>query len=567
MREKRVYIISLFVILFSLLLIHRLFNIQIKNNEYWKALAKGQQTILEEESPERGDIFFEDKEGKNYLVATNKENYFCYLIPGTIKDKEKTAVSLAEILNTDKDDILEKMNDSPNFLVLKDDLSEKEAKEIEEMNILGVYVAKKEKRHYPQGKNGARLLGFLGGENVGQYGIEEFYNKELSGKPGEVFGERDVRGVLTFLYPKSSLPEDGSDLVLTIDYYIQSEAEELLKKAAKDFEIRGGQIIVEDPQTGEIKAMAVWPEYDPNNYKEFEVSSFINPTIQLLFEPGSVFKAITMAAALDLGKITPETTYVDKGYVKIGGRTIYNYGRRTWGKRTMTEVLEKSINTGAVFAESQISHQDFLNYIKKFGFFEKTGIDLAGEIFSENKELKKGYEVNFATASFGQGIEITPIQLVRAYGAIANGGKLMEPFVVKEIREKNGKITKKEPKVQRESIISQKTDKELKEMLINVVEKGYGRRAKIPGYYIAGKTGTSQIPWPSLGVNKKGYSDETWQTFIGFFPAFDPKFLILVKLDNPKTKTSEYSAVPVFHDLAQFIINYWQIPPDYDPEK
>lgn len=567
MRERRVYIISLLVIIFSFILINRLFEIQVKNNEYWRALAKGQQTILKKESPRRGDIFFEDKKGKVYLAATNKEKYFCYLVPGVIKDKEKTSESLSNILGIDQKIILEKINSSSNYFILKDNLTEKEAKDIEKLNILGVYIGRGEKRYYPQGEEGAHILGFVGGENVGQYGLEEFYNKELSGKPGEIFGERDVKGVLTFLYPKSSLPEDGADIVLTVDYYIQLEAESLLEKAAKDLEIRGGQIIVENPQTGEIKALAVWPKYDPNNYKEFKVSTFINPTLQLLFEPGSVFKAITMAAALDLGKITPQTKYTDKGYVKVGGYTIYNYGRRTWGERTMTEVLERSINTGAVFAENQISHQDFLNYIEKFGFFEKTGIDLSGEVFSENKELKKGYEVNFATASFGQGIEVTPIQLIRAYGAIANNGKIMRPFIVKEIRKKNGEIIQRKPVIQRESVISSKTAQDLKEMLISVVEKGYGRRAKIPGYFIAGKTGTSQIPWPSLGISKRGYSDETWQTFIGFFPAYDPKFLILIKLDNPKTKTSEYSAAPIFHDLAKYIIDYWQIPPDYNPEE
>jgi len=222
----------------------------------------------------------------------------------------------------------------------------------------------------------------------------------------------------------------------------------------------------------------------------------------------------------------------------------------------MTNVLEKSINTGAVFAETQLGEALFLNYIEKFGFFEKTGIDLP-EVYSENEEFKKGYEINFATASFGQGIEMTPIQLARAYCVIANGGKLIKPYLVEKILE-NGNLVKE---IQLETslpIISSKTSRQLTAMLVSVIENGYGKSAKIPGYYIAGKTGTAQVA--EGGV----YSpDKSIQTFVGFAPAFDPKFLILIKLDNPKTKTAEYSAVPIFHDLAEYIIHYWQIPPDY----
>jgi len=215
----------------------------------------------------------------------------------------------------------------------------------------------------------------------------------------------------------------------------------------------------------------------------------------------------------------------------------------------MTEVLEKSINTGAVFAKNQIENSTFLNYIQNFGFFEKTGIDLP-EVFSENRELKNGREVNFATASFGQGIAITPIQLLRAYCAIANGGKLITPYLVENFhKEENPR-----------KILSQRTISQLTSMLVSVVENGFGKRAKISGYYIAGKTGTALQP----KFGEKGYSEKTWQTFVGFFPAYNPKIVILVKLDNPKVKTAEYSAVPIFHDLADYIIRLYQIPPDYE---
>ncbi len=222
-----------------------------------------------------------------------------------------------------------------------------------------------------------------------------------------------------------------------------------------------------------------------------------------------------------------------------------------------------------MFAERTMGDDKFYNYLDKFGFFEDTGVDLSGEVYSENNEIKKAYnnrnsEVTFGTTAFGQGIAMTPLQMVRSFSAIINGGKLMKPYIVKEI-DKGGTKQEIQPQVIRDNIISAETSLKLKNMMINVVESGFGNLAKIPGYYIGGKTGTAQVPYTSLGINKSGYSDHTWQTFMGFAPALDPKFIALVKLDNPtKTKTSEYSAVPIFHDLAKYIFDYWQIPPDYD---
>lgn len=405
-------------------------------------------------------------------------------------------------------------------------------------------------RIYPQNKMASQIVGFLGGEGVGQYGLEGYYDDILQGREEMQKGETE----------KSV---KGADIFLTIDYNIQFTAEKLLEKAKEDLKIESGQIIVLDPASGEILALANYPSFDPNNYFESEdFGIFQNGTIQKLFEPGSCFKPITMAAAINEKKITPQTTYIDTGQVVIGGYAIENYNGRIFGEKTMTGVLENSINTGAVFVERQLGHDLFLKYTDSFGFFEPTGIDLAGEIFSSNKEFKKGYEINFATASFGQGIAITPIQLVRAYAVIANGGKLVKPYIVKKIV-KDKEIIETAPEIQAEEVISAKTASQVSAMLISVIENGYSKSAKIPGYYIAGKTGTAQISWSSLEVSKKGYSDKTWQSFVGFAPALNPRFLILVKLDNPEAKTAEYSALPIFRELAKYIIDYWKIPPDY----
>jgi cell division protein FtsI/penicillin-binding protein 2 len=336
-------------------------------------------------------------------------------------------------------------------------------------------------------------------------------------------------------------------------------AEKLLEGAKENLEFESAEIVVMEPNSGKILALANSPAFDPNNYSEVkDLEVFQNSSVQKFFEPGSVFKPITMAAALDQGKITPQTKFVDQGFVKIKSDTISNFANKVWGEKTMTEVLEWSINTGAVFAEQQLGHDAFLEYLKRFGFFDKTGIDLQGEVSSQNQELKKSYEINFATAAFGQGIEMTSIQLARAFSAIANGGKLMKPYLVDKIFE-NGKMIETQPQIQNSSVISQKTASQLTLMLVNVVQNGYGKLAGVQGYYIAGKTGTAQVP------EKGTYSpDKTVQSFIGFGPALDPKFLILVKLYNPKAKTAEYSAAPIFGELAKYIIDYWKIPPDYE---
>lgn len=383
-------------------------------------------------------------------------------------------------------------------------------------------------RKYPQGSMASILAGFMGGEGKGQYGVEGYYDDVLNEK----------------------------DIILTIDYNIQFMAENLLKTAKDNLDIEGGQIIVIDPNSGKILSLAAFPSFDPNRYFEVEdFSLFQNGAVQKLFEPGSVMKPITMAAALDQGKIDPSTTYIDTGSVRIGDYTIGNYAGRCFGKATMTEVLEKSINTGAVFAEKQVGNSVFMNYLEKFGFFNLTEIDLQGEVFSENKELKKGSVANFATAAFGQGIEITPIQLVRAFCAIANGGIMVKPYLAD---------SGKDPELSSEKIISSNTASKIAAMMVSVVENGYVKSIRIPGYYIAGKTGTAQVPWSALGIDKKGYSDKTWQSFIGFFPAFNPQFVVLVKLDNPKASTAEYSAAPIFKELVKYIIDYKAIPPDYE---
>lgn len=497
--EPRINFILFLIFIIGAAIISRLFFLQIINHKFYQAQALGSQAGFSEVLGNRGEIFSENSQESNGKNGS-----------GEIK-------SLA--INRD---------------------SQNNSKE----------------RYYPQENMASQVLGFLGGEKIGQYGIEGYYEDILKGKSGI---KEEKKGLDLIFSDNNKESLDGSDLYLTIDYNIQFQAESLLKKAEDDFDIDSGQIIVLKPDSGRILALANFPSFNSNQYsKQENFDIFQNSVTQKLFEPGSVLKPFTMAIALNEGKITPDTKFTDKGFVKVGIETIWNFDRQKYGEQTMTGVLEKSINTGAVFASQQVSHKTYLNYIDKFGFNQKTGVDLQSEVYSSNENLRKAQDVGFATASFGQGIEITPMQIVKGFSVFANAGKTAKPYIVEKVI-KDGQETYAKPQFS-EQIISQQTVSQITTMLVSVVEKGFGSGAKIPGYYLAGKTGTAQVPLK----NGKGYDlSKTIQSFVGYGPAFNPQFLILVKLDNPKNTFSNISAAPVFKKLAQYIINYWQIPPDY----
>lgn len=563
MGHWRIHLTLALIFLFAAAIVGRLFFLQIIHHDFYAAMAKGQQKFFVSSQGERGEIFFQNHD---LPIATNEIYKLVYVSPAEIpsEEKESLALKLSQVLNLGYDFILEKLKEDNLYELLKNRLSDSEFEALKKMNLVGVYFGEEGLRNYPYQNFASNLLGFVNKDSEGQYGIEEYWNNILAGKEHFLEGEGGPLGY--FLDSQADSENKGSDLILTIDYNLQYQAEKLLEKAYNQLNIEGGTIIAIEPHTGKILALAEFPSFNPNKYseeKDFKI--FQIDAIQKIFEPGSVFKPITMAAALNEGVITPYTTYIDPGVIKIGGWPIYNYDQRVYpGQISMTEVLEKSINTGAVFAESQLGHENFLRYITRFGIFEITGIDLRGETLPPNEEFKQGREINFATASYGQGIEITPIQLARAFCAIANGGKLVKPYLVEKIKNNDNKIIETQPEIIRE-VISPNTASKLTAMLVSVVENGpYTKGARIPGYYVAGKTGTAQMSFAALGVDKEGYSEKTWQSFIGFAPAFDPKFLIMVKLDNPATKTAEYSAVPIFKELAKYIIDYWQIPPDYE---
>lgn len=406
-------------------------------------------------------------------------------------------------------------------------------------------------RFYPGGSLASSVVGFLGFQDkarVGQYGLEEYYEPWLSGQVG-------FKNFLSQVGFGNSVNQ-GSSLISTIDKNIQFFAETKLKELVVKWQASGGSVIIQDPKTGAILAMADYPNFNPNEYFNYSLGEFINPNIQNPFEPGSSFKTITMAAALDVNAVTPETRYFDSGEVKILSASIRNYDLKSHGYQTMTEVLEKSINTGAIFAMRQTGHDKFLEYLEKFGFGNKTDIDLAGEASGNIKNLYTKREINFATASFGQGIAVTPLQLINAYSAVASGGKLMRPYVIEKIIKPSGESVVIKPEVIGEPI-SPETAKTLTSMLISAIDNGSIRKARVSGYEIAGKTGTAQEAKP-----EGGYSDFFIHNLVGFGPARDPRWTILVKLDRPKgVETAAVSLADTFGDIARFLVNYYGIPP------
>lgn len=527
------------------MIIVRLVDLQIRKGSLYEAMASGQHFSVSTPVVERGSIFLGNGE---VCLAQNKIKIFLYISSQKISVSEigQIAISLAPFLGLSENELADEIQKSSLF---KKEIPEGQLGNIEdyikERETTSIWTEEVSTRFYPHNALASQLLGFVNGEGMGQYGLESYYNNLLSGQEERV----------------AIINSQGADIFLTIDYNFQYFAEKLLKEAKQQWDIDSGQIIVEEPQTGKILALANFPNFDGNKYgEENNLGIFINTVTQKLFEPGSVFKPITMVAGLEEQIVTPETKYIDEGFVNVGGKSIYNFGKRVWGEQAMIDVLEESINTGAVFVEQQLGSQVLWKYIKDFGFFEKTEIDLPGEVASANEGLKNGYPRDFAAASFGQGVMITPIQLIRAFGALANNGRMMQPYVVEKIARPNGQIVTIQPKAVKQ-VVSEVTAAKITAMLISVVKNGAGRAGQIPGYYITGKTGTAQVP-----VKGGGYSDtETIQSFIGYFPALNPKYLVLIKLDNPKgIDSSGHSAAVIFHDMAKYIIDTKQIPPSPD---
>jgi len=421
-------------------------------------------------------------------------------------------------------------------------------------------------RYYPEKNIVSQISGFVRKEDgvlKGYYGLEEFFNKELYGSKGSLSGQKGSDGSVVLNDREYIKPEKGADLILTIDRPVQFRVCQELEEAVDNYKADGGVVIVLNPKSGAILAMCSYPNYDANQYNEVDdISVYNNPAIFEQYEPGSTFKTMTMAIALNENKIVPSTTYKDEGKIMIEGwpKPIRNADFSTHGPHgvvDMNTALAKSLNTGAIFAMKQVGPKTLAEGLKDFGFGQKTGIELGSESRGDIGNLLEDRvkHIDAATASFGQGIAVSPLQLALAYGAIANDGVLMKPYLVKEMHFDGGNIEKTQDRIIRR-VISKKSADLVSAMLVNVIESGHAKKAGVEGYYIGGKTGTAQVSYQG------GYSEDSYiHNFVGIAPIDNPKFVVLTKLNNPKTvRYSADSAAPLFGKITDFLLKYYGIP-------
>lgn len=565
--ETRLRLAAVLLLLPFIAIIARLVQFQIIQHDDYATWASDQHDLEERLLPTRGRILARDPgDGKLYPLAANRDAWTVYAVPQNMKDPIAVAHELATILEMPDVDLVAKLGkkDDPYELLARQASSDLVDK-LKEKNLEGIGYVQTAARSYPEKSVSGQLIGFVGqdenGFSVGKYGIEGNYQKLLSGRAGSVEAEKDASGRrLAIGDSKIESAVDGADIVLTIDRAIQYEACTRIQEAVSRHGADGGSIIVMDPSTGAILAMCSYPDFDPASYNKIDDLSVLNnPVLLGAYEPGSVFKPFTMAAAVDAGKINPKTTYNDTGAEEIDGHTVRNSDGKANGVQTMTQALEKSLNTCTIFAQRQLGKDAFRDYVKDFGFGKKTDIDLTPESKGNISSLEKKGSIFAATGSYGQGITVTPIQLIAALASLGNGGKLFKPFVVSEILYPDGTREKTKP-IEVAKPIDARTSRLISGMLVSVVENGHGKRAGVPGYWVAGKTGTAQV----AKKDEAGYEeDETIGSFAGYAPASDPKFAMLVKIDHPRdVQWAESSAAPLFGTMAKFLLNYLQVPPE-----
>lgn len=563
-RIPRVRVLGLVVLLVGLTLVSRLYFIQVFSHGKWVALAEDQHSTSETLSADRGEIFMHDGENL-YPLAVNREYRLVYVVPKDVVEKDRVAIELSQILNMDIGPIREKLN-MPNdpFEIIKHRLSDEEVSRVKDLSFKGVALLPEKFRYYPAGELASQVIGFasLGaGGGAGGYGIEASQDNRLRGIGGELSQEKDAGGRWIPLTDRDIVSaKNGDGIVLSLDRVIQYETEKILKDATEEFQADRATAIVMDPKTGSILSMASFPQFDPNAYSDVEdYALFMNPAVSMAYEPGSIMKPITMAIGIEESKVSPTTEYVDTGVVSIGGYAIRNSEDKVYGRSNMTSVLNNSINTGVIFVEKQVGNKIFGDYVKRFGFGERTGVSLPAELPGNIRNLANvRSDIQYFTASFGQGITVTPLQIVNAYATLANGGWLMRPHIINQIIHGDGSKEEVAPEPIRQ-VLSEQTSRTMGSMLREVVVNGHGKRADVPGYLVGGKTGTAQVAKSDGAGYEEGLNIGS---FAGYAPINDPRFVVLVKLDNPKNvEWAESSAAPTFGKIMKFLLEYAKIKP------
>lgn len=541
----------------------------------WIQFVRGDELRDKAEANRMDDIPVPAKRGTIYdrngveLVESISSNSVC-AFPPEIKrggEQEKTARELSRILGLNYDDVYKRITKSTNFEYIKRKVDDPgKIAEIKKLNLPGIDIIEESQRSYPKGTFASHILGFVGTDNIGLEGLEAKLNKDLQGVPGRIITEKDAKGrdIPQALHGYEP-PIPGSSVSLTIDQTVQYFVERELNTIVEQYNPKNAVIIVMDPKTGEVLGMGSKPDFDPGKYNDSPVENRRNNAIQLNYEPGSTFKIITSSAGLEEGVVTPDTHFYDPGYIIVGDRRVkcWRYPR-SHGDETFREVVENSCNPGFVKVGLDLGNERFYKYVKAFGFGQKTGIGLTGEasgiVIPENKLIP----INIATISIGQSISVTPIQLITAASAVANGGMLMQPQIVKEIKDYKGVVVKEFTPQPVRQVIAKSTARQLADILEGVVSHGTGSKGYIEGYRAAGKTGTAQ----KAGVG--GYAQGKYiASFAGFAPADDPRIAALVVIDEPQggNYMGGQIAAPVFGNLGRDILRYLGVTPELSAEE
>jgi cell division protein FtsI/penicillin-binding protein 2 len=551
-RTWRVWAVMTMMALIALVVIVRLVLLQVTSHQQLAQMATETQYQIVDVEPWRGQIF--DRDG--VALAVNEVQYSIGASPGMITDTYVVADRLAPLLNMPRAGIQAQIEvTGTQWVPLASRVSKTIGEAIRDLHFSGLVVSAVQHRIYPQGTLAAHALGFVAlGDGQGYYGVEAFYEHKLAGEH-----VTDEVSLSPLDVPTTVQPRPGVDLYLTIDREVQFATEQALARALQDTGAPSGTIIVMDPRTGAILAMASLPTYDPNQTPtQVPDPSRINPAISSQYEPGSVFKILTMAIALQSGTVTPESTYYDGGAINVGGVVIQNWNRGAWGVQDMTGLLAHSLNVGAATLSTWMGPETFYRGLRLFHLGETLTVDMVGEGTGQLRLPgdEDWHESDLGTNAFGQGVAVTPLQMIATAAVVANGGEMMRPHVVAaEVRNGVRVDVKPEP-------IARPISPEVAAMLTQMLTSSIAREAdnaEVPGYTIAGKTGTAQVVRPG------GYydPDATIASFLGFLPASDPRLIILVKLDEPQSSPwGSRVASPVFAQLASQLVVLLEIPPD-----
>lgn len=563
--KLRARIVFTAVAFLGVILVTRLFFIQVVKGERYESEVSRQYFPSSAQNFNRGSIYFKEKNGNLISAAVIREGYLLAINPKLLENPEDAYLKLSEIVSLDKNDFLARASkkDDPYEAVARR-IDEASAKKIRELDMSGVSLERETWRYYPAGSMASHVLGFVGYKNdklTGRYGLELFYDsllkKDEEDRPVNSFAE------IFFDIKKLIAGNLGSgDVILTIEPSVQSFMEKQLEKIMDKYKAQSAGGIILDPMTGRIVAMASKPDFDPNSYSKVKnFSLFMNPNIESVFEMGSIMKPLTMAAGIDSGSITGKTSYEDKGYVDVGSARIRNHDEKARGVVNMQKILNDSLNTGAVFVMQKMGKEKFRDYVVNYGMGEKTGIDLPQEASGKiTNIMDKNRELEYATASFGQGIAVTPIEMAAALASLANGGYIMRPYIVEE-ESINGLVNKTKEPLQLRQVLKKETAEEISRMLVSVVDNALLEGAhKMDRYSVAAKTGTAQVAISG----KKAYSDAAYvHTFFGYAPAFSPRFMTLIFLSKPQgVKYAAHSLTEPFMDITKFLLNYYEVPPD-----